>query len=117
MLHSAVADTGAGTVPAKGVLFTPVELMVVALAKSECGRGSGPSDRFLRALMKLAASFTGVSRIQPLADKRLEALRIFVNSLHPRGRWNRQQATIDLHASGFNAFQEAWLRDSHEAIP
>lgn len=117
MLHSAITDTDAETFPAKDVLFTPVELMVVALAKSECGRGSGPSVRFLRALMMFAASFAGVSKIQPLADQRLEALRIFVNSLHPRGRWNRQQATIDLHASGFNAIQEAWLRARHEAIP
>ncbi len=116
MLHSAIADTAAEILPAKDVIFTPVELVVVALAKAECGRGSGPSNRFLRAMMTWAASFAGAPRIQALADKRLEALRIFVNSLHRRGHWNSGKATIDLRASGFSGIQEAWLRSRHEDI-
>lgn len=108
LLHSMNA-IGTEILPSGAILFTPMELTVIALARSERGRTFGPRGSLAQALFTIDQCLTGSHANWRLADARLEALREFVNCLHRRGR-GVAAATQTLQESGFSSMQETWLR-------
>jgi len=105
---AAVATVG----PAARDLFTPLEQAVLDLARNERGRGLLPETRLGRTLERVSLLFGG-HVIRPLADPRLEALRMFVNALHRRGRARIEATATTLRSAGFDALQESWIRSAH----
>lgn len=94
--------------PCGTFIFTPLELSVIALARSEKGRMPGARRRLAQALFTAEQRRKGRCANWTLADVRLEALREFVNALHRRGR-GAAAATRALRDSGFSRIQETWL--------
>ena len=95
--------------PSGAIIFTLMELTVIALARSEKGRTSAPRSHLAQALFTIDQCLTGRQPKWTLADARLEALRMFVNSLHRHGRGILPE-TQTLQEAGFSSVQETWLR-------
>lgn len=95
--------------PSGAVLFTPMELTVIPLARSEKGQAFGEDRSLAQALFTIDQCVTGRRANWRLADARLEALREFVNSLHRKSQCVAA-ATQTLKESGFNRVQATWLR-------
>lgn len=109
MLVHPVDKTKADILPSGAFIFTPVELAVIALAKSEKGRTPRPRGYVAQAFCKIDEVLTGRRANWTLANPRLEALRVFVNSLGPGGQ-GVTAATQTLQDAGFSSAQEMWLR-------
>lgn len=90
------------------MIFTPMELTVVALARREKGRGPGTRSRLVQALFAIDQRISVRRRECTLADARLEALRRLVNSLYRRGR-GTSLAVQTLQQAGFSNAQVTWL--------
>ena len=87
----------ASTIPAPA--FTPIELSVITLARSDGASTLRPRTW----LTRLAATLFGVGRPNPLADPHLEALRRFTIVARDH-RGDPPQAEIDRFlAAGFTA--------------
>ena len=95
--------------PSGAFIFTPLELTVIALARSEKGQRFGSRSRLAQALFKRHQLLPGRRANGTLADPRLEVLRAFVNMLHRRGQ-RLAAATQILREAGFSSVQETWLR-------
>lgn len=109
MLLQAVDTIEAEILPSGAFIFTPLELTVIALARSEKGRTRGTRANLIQALFKIDQLLKGKRSNWTLADPRLEALREFVNSLHRRDR-GIAAALQTLREAGFSSVQEVWLR-------
>lgn len=81
MLMQSIDAIEAEVLPCGALIFTSLELTVIALARSEKGRTSASRSHLARALFKIEECTTGKQANWALADARLEALRAFVNSL------------------------------------
>lgn len=109
MLMQSIDAIEAEVLPCGALIFTSLELTVIALARSEKGRTSASRSHLARALFKIDECTTGKQANWALADARLEALRAFVNSLHRHGPEVLQE-TQTLQEAGFSGAQETWLR-------
>lgn len=66
-------------------IFGTLERTVIALATAERGRGLLPQGRLGRGLAQLFHRLTGEPGVRPLADPRLEALRVCERSFPEQG--------------------------------
>lgn len=109
MLLHPIEVSAAEILPCGVIIFTPMELTVIALARSEGGRLPAQQRPLAQALFTNDQLLTGRFAGWTLSDARLEALRQFVNALHRR-RGGEAFATRTLQEAGFSSAQETWLR-------
>lgn len=109
MLLHPIDAIEAEILPSGAVIFTAMELTVIALARSEKGRTLGSRGALAQALFTIEQRLTGGRSNWTLADARLEALRGYVGSLHRRGD-GATPASQSLQQAGFSSVQETWLR-------
>ena len=107
MLHP-IGTMEGEILPSGAMIFTPMELTVVALAQSEKGRGLGTRSRLVQALFAIDQRILVRRAEWTLADTRLEALRRFVRSPYRRGKATFP-AMQTLQEAGFSNAQIAWL--------
>ena len=86
---------------AAGQPLSDLERRVVRLGRADAARGS-PAGARLPALRRLFGSVTGIHHAQPLAEERLEKLRLYACAVH-RGDACAPAIAAELRTLGFSA--------------